>query len=53
MTHYFESLKRLPTDAHLFLVIYCGVPVTFQSLFEETAAAERSEGDAEELCCLP
>ena len=24
-----------------------------QSLYEEAAAAERSEGDAEELCCLP
>lgn len=23
-----------------------------QSLYEEAAAAERSEGDAEELCCL-
>lgn len=24
-----------------------------QSLYEEAAAAQRSEGDAEELCCLP
>lgn len=27
--------------------------ITSQSLYEEAAAAERSESDAEELCCLP
>ena len=32
--------------------MYCAVLLTSQSLFEEAAAAECYEGDAEELCCL-
>lgn len=33
--------------------MYCGTLVNSQSLSEEAAAAECSEGDAEELFCVP
>ena len=32
---------------------YSIILATYQSLYEEAAAAECTESDAEELCCLP